>query len=217
MSNRLRVLALDDDARFLENLQRALQSSHDVEIATEPDEALKLLAASPFHAMLIDYDLGSQNGHEFLDRAREQGSCPPAIVISGVVNLEMATGFLKRRTFGFLQKPISLPELERLLDEVQEANDETSAGFFVIDREARRVTYEGKDIVLSPTEFEILIFFVDSPNKQISRMTLTAHLWGSRSSSRESLDTHLINLKKKLPAFARRLKSVYGAGFCYEE
>lgn len=184
-----------------------------------PDEALKILADSSFHAMLIDYDLGFENGHAFLDRAREQGTCPPAIVVSGVVNLDMTIGFLKRRTFGFLQKPVSLPELERLLLEVEQANGETSEVapvFFVIDRETRCVTSEGKDIVLTPTEFDILTFFLDSPNKQITRLTLMAHIWGSRTSNHHVLDKHLENLKKKLPAFAKRLKSVYGAGFCYE-
>lgn len=220
MSDRLRVLAVDDDARFLETLQRALEPSFELEVATNSEEALKSLARSPYHAMLVDYDLGLESGHVFLDRAREQGNCPPVIIVSGVVNLEMTIGFLKRRPFGFLQKPVSLPELKRLLQEIQEttkeANDD-SAVFFVIDRETRCVTYEGKDIVLTPTEFDILTFFLDSPKKPITRLTLTAHLWGSRSANHHTLDTHIESLKQKLPAFAKRLKNVYSAGFCYED
>lgn len=42
------------------------------------------------------------------------------------------------------------------------------------------------------------------------------HLWGTCAVTRHTLDTHLLNLRKKVPPFAEKLVSVYGTGYCYE-
>ena len=129
----------------------------------------------------------------------------------------MTIGFLKRRVFGFLEKPVSLKDLEDLLNEATTKSDQlTAADEFELDLARRQALYGGSSISLTPTEFEIVSLFLKRKGEQISRDELNRHLWGESKVSRNALDTHLVNLKKKLPPFGRKLISVYGAGYCYD-
>ena len=219
-SHLARILALDDDSKFLEHLGFALRESFELITATSVDTALEQLRQERIDAVILDYHLGlGQNGHLLLDRMREMNYQHPVIVVSGVVDLQMTVGFLKRRVFGFLEKPVSLQELQNLLSEAVVAgagNFSAVPPEFEVDQITRQVKLNENVIGLTPTEFEILSFFTKNKRKQVLRDELIQHLWGETRVSKHAFDTHLLNLKKKLPPFATRLVSIYGVGYCYE-
>ena len=217
MPSRPTILALDDDEKFLSSLTFALGKSFNFCTASNVEQAFQLLAENSIDVILLDYALGAHNGHDVLDTLRQSSIHQPVIVISGVINLEMTVGFLKRRVFGFLEKPISLPELESLLEEATSMRRlHKLNSSFQVDPNTRKVKSGNENINLTPTEFEILMFFIKNQGQQITRNEITTHLWGETQVSRHTFDTHLLNLKKKLPAFADKLISVYGTGYCYE-
>lgn len=213
-----RVLALDDDAQFLENLGFALRENFEIISASTAGAAMERLLVDRIDAVILDYHLGLENGHAVLDQMRDAGYRQPVIVVSGVIDLSMTVGFLKRRVFGFLEKPVSLSELNSLLVEAvaRTAHGETSEMGFLVDVNTRQVRWKDTLISLTPTEYEILTFFLNHRKRQVLRDELTQHLWGETKVSKNAFDTHLLNLKKKLPPFADRLVSIYGVGYCYE-
>ncbi|RYZ65107.1 MAG: response regulator transcription factor [Proteobacteria bacterium] len=175
------------------------------------------MAAVPADVVVLDYHLGSEDGHAFLDQLRGRAQKPPVIVVSGKLDVKMASGFLKRQIHDFFEKPITIAELQKSIDRLAApASASTNSLGYEIDPTTRKVSVDGKQIVLTPTEFEILDFFIKNRRAQVTRNAITNHLWGQKSVSRNAFDTHLLNLKKKLPPFANRLTSVYGAGYCYE-
>lgn len=216
MTHKPSILCLDDDPQFQGTLQRTLNGRFLVHSATHFQEAESCLRQSPVDVIVLDYSLGARDGHSVLDDLRRQNWTQPVIVISGVINLDMTVGFLKRRVFGFLEKPFALAELESLLWEATGMKAQPPADDFEIHAPTRKVICQGQQVTLTPTEFEILEFFLKNEGKQISRDDLHEHLWGDSSVSRHTLDTHLLNLKRKLPLFARRLVSVYGTGYFYD-
>ncbi len=217
MPTRPSILALDDDKRFLSSLSFALEKKFNLCTATTVKEAFQVLEDKTIDAILLDYALGSDNGHSVLDSLRQKQLNQPVIVVSGAISLEMTVGFLKRRVFGFLEKPVSLPELEALLDEATRGRKKLKHSNLHIDSNTRKVVCGDEQVTLTPTEFEILMFFIKNKGRQVARNQITAHLWGETQVSRHTFDTHLLNLKKKLPAFADKLISVYGIGYCYED
>ena len=65
-------------------------------------------------------------------------------------------------------------------------------------------------------EFALLKVFLKNQGQHLGREELIQSVWGSRQVSKNALDTHLVNLKRKLPVFANKLVLVYGSGYCYE-
>ncbi|MGD1092089.1 MAG: response regulator transcription factor [Bryobacteraceae bacterium] len=76
MASAIRILLVDDHSLFRESLSRLLQSEPDLRIVgscTSIAEALEILAREPADIVLLDYDLGNEQGSAFLDRAKERG------------------------------------------------------------------------------------------------------------------------------------------------
>ncbi|HRO68122.1 MAG TPA: response regulator transcription factor [Pseudobdellovibrionaceae bacterium] len=220
MESLVRVLALDDDSRFIENLIFALGDGFRFFPANRIADAEAILRREPIDVILLDFNLGRENGHAFIDLLRTLPVDPPIIVVSGVITLEMTLGFLKRRVHGFLEKPVSLPQLkEALTGAARRGPVKTSAtcSGFDVDFALRRVSVHGNDVNLTPTEFEILALFLERRGRTVTRKDLNERLWGNNTVSRHTLDTHLLNLRKKVPPFAEKLVSVYGTGYHYED
>jgi DNA-binding NarL/FixJ family response regulator len=76
MASEIRILLVDDHSLFRESLSRLLQAEPDFRIVGNCGsvaEALEILAHEPADVVLLDYDLGDEQGSTFLERAREQG------------------------------------------------------------------------------------------------------------------------------------------------
>jgi len=74
--DKVRILLLDDHALFREGLSRLLESEPDLKMAAHCatlGEATDILRQKPIDLVLLDYDLGKENGFEFIARAREIG------------------------------------------------------------------------------------------------------------------------------------------------
>ena len=79
-----------------------------------------------------------------------------------------------------------------------------------IDREKFEVVRNGKEIILSRKEFEILYLLCEFPGKVFSRKKIFLAVWGEESESKErTVDVHILNLRKKLgDSIIRTIKGV---------
>ncbi|UXR65340.1 response regulator transcription factor [Bdellovibrio bacteriovorus] len=214
------VLAIDDDPRFLQSMKTALSSRYAVHLAQNSSSAAEVMAQNPPKVILLDFDLGSENGHDLLKSLNTNPSRPPVIVISGKVDLKMAVGFLNLQIFGFLEKPILLADLQTLLD--QAINNGTQSEIikdsdFEMNLATRTVFYQGQEIYLTQTQIDIISLLVSKKGTIITRDELTEKIWGKSHISRNALDTHLLNIKKKLPPIKAGLRVIHGRGYCYED
>ena len=74
--DKIRILLLDDHALFREGLSRLVDSEPDLEMTghcATVDKAIDILRQNPIDLVLLDYDLGKENGFQFMARAREMG------------------------------------------------------------------------------------------------------------------------------------------------
>gem|GEM_PF-4345528 len=77
------------------------------------------------------------------------------------------------------------------------------------------VVYADKEIQLTGTEFRILHAFVCADGKRISREEIVRLVWGSANMSPNLFDTHLMNLRKKIPELNTHLRAVRGKGYIF--
>ncbi len=114
MSNRRRVLVVDDEENVAVTLQAVLErAGYDVEKALSFSEAQDLIRQQRFDAALVDLRLGDNDGGLSIlrDLAEQQPDCM-AIMLTGFASLESAIGALRQGAYDYLIKPCDLEELK---------------------------------------------------------------------------------------------------------
>jgi two-component system phosphate regulon response regulator PhoB len=68
-------------------------------------------------------------------------------------------------------------------------------------------------VVLTPTEFELLRYFLERTGRVIPRKQLLGELWAETVVTRRTIETHIANLRRKLRGFDHAFETIYGAGY----
>ncbi len=112
-----RLLFVDDEVQNLEALRRGLYDRYDIALATSGPEALALLAAEPFDAIVTDYRMPGMNGAELLARAIDLRPEAARIVLSAYVDGDSLREAINRgRVHRVLDKPVDLDTLASVID-----------------------------------------------------------------------------------------------------
>jgi DNA-binding response OmpR family regulator len=128
----------------------------------------------------------------------------------------------------YLTKPFSARELtarvHALLRRVDRTPDRSAPrtdepmllGDVSLDLAARRVEYDGKEVHLTPTEFDLLAFLAKRPARVFTREQLLVEVWGYRDGSgARTVDSHVRALRRKL--HPNVLRTVHGVGYAAGE
>lgn len=225
-----RVLIVEDDAHIAELLRLHLgDEGYRVEHAATGDEGLRLLEQEgPWDALVLDVMLPGVDGLQLCQRARAMARYVPIIIISArgsetqrIVGLELGAD-------DYLAKPFSMPELvarvrallRRADAMAQSARIDAGAlevGGLALDPVARTAAIEGRELELTPREFDLLLFFARNRDTVYSRMELLDQVWGYAHDGYEhTVNTHINRLRNKIeadPAEPRRILTVWGRGY----
>jgi two-component system phosphate regulon response regulator PhoB len=93
------------------------------------------------------------------------------------------------------------------------APDSVTIGSVFVDRGARRVMVDGVRVALTRREFDLLMRFIDSRGRLLTRSAIVRQTWPDGDRSERVVDTALKRLRRKLPAFSTRLRTVRGVGY----
>lgn len=120
---RLRVLAIDDERRFLESLRLALEDAHHVETSSDALAALERLRADPHHfdIVLCDLSMPALDGATFYERMQELNIADRFVLMTGGAFAPRAAAFVQSAVCRSIGKPFLLEKLLALLDEVSAA------------------------------------------------------------------------------------------------
>lgn len=118
----LSILALDDDADFLQYIQTVLESEgHDVRAVATPEAFYQAAAESLPDVVLLDIKMGRHNGEAVLAEIRRRWPRLCVIVVTGYPSLDSMRQTFKQDVFDYLAKPFSLAELRRVLAQASES------------------------------------------------------------------------------------------------
>jgi len=209
-----RVLIVDDDSEFAEHLAGLMPACYHVKTAYSPKQAMEQLTQYPFDSIVSDFVLGEYDGLEFLKSIRSLTHPPKIIFITAFANKEMAISLLNHGVHGLLEKPFQVSALVQLLEKETEKKVTKT---WSLDPATRVMTTTAGDFELTEVEFKVISFMISNLGKWISREQLVEQIWGTESRSRNVLDTHLTNLKRKVPVLRGTLKVVRGRGYLLEE
>jgi DNA-binding response OmpR family regulator len=211
----MRIILADDDLRFIESLQTALREEHEVQICEDLKSLKSMMTKKPVDLLICDYDFGHENLESFLQVKPPQ---IPILVLTGKATRQNIIDLLNLGVSGLLEKPVGLSDLRSRILKIKghkSQSHERALGVlgFRFEPESRTVFIGGRTETLTPIEFKIVDFFLSHCDKEIRRADLQKYLWPEVNVAKNTLDTHLGNIKKKLPVLHQRLVTVYGGTY----
>lgn len=209
-----KILIVDDDSDFAEHLAGLMPSHYQVKTAYSLKLALDLLNRFPFDSIVSDFMLADYNGFEFLKAIKSLAHPPKVVFITAFANKEMAISLLNLGVQGLLEKPFTIPTLTDLLETKTE---DKLLNTWHLNPSTRVMTTTAGSFELTEVEFKVVSYLMGHLGRWISREELVEQIWGKESRSRNVLDTHLTNLKRKIPSLRDSIKVVRGRGYLLEE
>ena len=195
-----RVLVVDDDPQTLRYVRDALAAAGYAPVVTgDHTELSRIIRAEQPRLVLLDLMLPGADGIELMDKVPELGELP-VVFISGYGRDETIARALENGAADYLVKPFSATELTA---RVRAALRRWAGpvpfvlGELAIDYEQRQVTVRGREVTLTPTEFDLLNLLSRNAGRVTTYDNVLRHVW----SGRETGDINLVrNFVKKLRA-----------------
>jgi two-component system KDP operon response regulator KdpE len=207
MAERSRILVVDDETQIARVLKTALNSQgYEVKTAGDGESGLNLAVDWIPDLIVTDLSMPGITGIELCRSVRERSQVP-IIVLSVKGEEKTKIEALDAGADDYVTKPFSVSELlARVRANLRRAaaTQESPAavveeGDFYINPESRVVRVHGKDVHLTPKEFELLIFMARHPNKVLTHRVLLNAVWGGESVQQpEYLRVFINQLRKKI-------------------
>lgn len=218
-----RVLVLEDEADLAFLLRRNLeQQGYRVTACGTVREAREALRGGPPDVLLLDVNLPDGSGFDLLRGLRAQHVFAPAVFLTARTDeADRLTGFAVGGD-DYVCKPFSLAELVARVGAIVRRSRQAAQGPYVgpgfrIDFDRFRLVRGDAEHALTYLEAEVLRYLTARPNQPVSRNDLLNDVWGlDRFPTTRTVDTHMLNLRKKLeddPARPRHLLTVHGVGY----
>jgi DNA-binding response OmpR family regulator len=220
MKGRPRVLLIDDDTSFLMAMALGLRDTYAVSTVSDAREVDKHLGTAD--VIVCDYRMQFLNGHDVIRRVKDLHLRIPVILVSAYATKQVVLTAAQLRAFNIFEKPVTLEQLSSAIGEAVQSHcgcrqDHSLGDDISTHSPTLTVTTGALSIRLTLTEFKLLEIFLTSPNEPIHRDVLHQKVWGDCITSPNILETHLGNLKKKIPLFGQRFRLVRGRGYIYEK
>jgi two-component system KDP operon response regulator KdpE len=202
-----RILIVDDDPQIRRVMRTTLiAQGYEAADAKSGEEAIEKFRENKYDLILLDMNMGGMDGIQTCREIRSGSDV--AIVMLTVRDAEKdKIAALDAGADDYVTKPFSAPELmarvraalRRLPNGPENGPQVIKAGDFEIDLQTRRVHAHGKEIRLTPKEFELLRYLVSHPNIPVPHMKLLQVVWGPDYGEEvEYLRVFINQLRKKI-------------------
>jgi DNA-binding response OmpR family regulator len=216
------VLIIEDEPGIVDFLRRGLEAEGFV-VQSAPDgaEGERRALSESFDAIVLDLMLPGRSGMEVLASLRTAKPGVPVIVLTARGEVSDRVAGLEAGAVDYLVKPFSLAELiarvrAQLRVAAQSANSTLRAEDIEVDLLSRRVRRDGVNVMLSTTEFELLVYLMRHAGRVVSREQILSSVWGyEHDPATNVVDVYIGYLRRKLrrPGSPAPIATVRSVGY----
>lgn len=219
-----KILIVEDEAPIREMIAfHLMRAGFETVEAEDCRRAREMLADEQPDLALIDWMLPDMSGLELtrmLKRNDEHEDLAVIMLTARADEHDKVSG-LEGGADDYIVKPFSPRELVARIQAVLRRSksstaDQISAGTVNLDPAGHRVTVDGANVQLGPTEYRLLKFFMTHPDRVYSRTQLLDRVWGANVYVEErTVDVHVRRLRKALSGHGadQYIQTVRGAGY----
>lgn len=199
------VLIIEDDENLGKSLKKIMEDEGMVaHLATTLKDAREL-ASDTLDVIVLDWMLPDGQGIDFLRELRAKNKTVPVIMLTARTDLIDKVLGLETGASDYMTKPFESRELVarvrvqlREKNTVKEKEEKIVAGKIVINSLEKEVLYDGKRIVFTKMEYELIKILTENPRQTFSREKLLDKVWGYENfPTTRTVDTHVLQIRQK--------------------
>ncbi len=216
-----KLLVVDDDPENREMLAEIFSDEYDIVEARSGREALELAVDHKPHLVLLDILMPGMDGFQTCLRLRKNKETQniPIIFLTSKTEPESETFGLELGADDFVMKPFNKDVLRARVKRRLSAGagiapgEETALGDTIVQWDRQEVLRGSERIPLTTKEIGMLRLFVENPGRVLTRESILDRVWSERYITDRTIDSHIKELRKKIPPLVKMLKTVYGSGY----
>ena len=215
----IKILIVEDEEPISDLIRMNLvKAGYSCVCAFDGNEAADIISQERFDLILLDIMLPGMDGYELLAYIKTMEI--PVIFLTAMGELNQRVQGLRAGADDYITKPFEIVEMlarvETVLRRYHKTEDVLQVENVTIDIPSRVVLQDGKQILLTMKEFELLLLFVRNKNIALYRETIYENVWESNYlGDSRTVDLHVQRLRKKL-GWEDKIKSVYKVGYRLE-
>lgn len=217
------ILIVEDELRIRFLLRDYLmKEDFNVFEASNGEEGLYMFSTQKIDLVLLDIMMPIMDGLTMLEKLRAVSTVPVILLTAKGEEEDKLQGY----DYGaddYMTKPFSpkvvIAKVKALLKRTREAVDSSSQDFngLTINKLSHEVKIDGKEIILSPKEYELLIYLITNEGIALSRDTILDNVWGiDYYGDIRTVDTNVKRLREKLLDKSNYIITVRGSGYKFE-
>lgn len=224
------ILVVDDDKEIVKAIEIYLgRENYKIFKAYNGIEAISIIKQEDIHLIILDIMMPQKNGMEVLEEIRKDKKVPVIMLSAKSEDIDKIDG-LNKGADDYVTKPFNPIELiarvnalirrYTKLGAIEENAKIIKSGELLINDELKKVLVDGKEVKLTPTEYNILKFLLQNKGKVYSIEEIYQNVWSEESYAAENIiAVHIRHIREKIeinPKEPRYLKVIWGVGYKIE-
>jgi two-component system alkaline phosphatase synthesis response regulator PhoP len=216
-----KLLVVDDEPDIREALESVFSSDYEVHFAGDGMEALDQVREIEPDLVLLDIMMPRMDGFQTCLRLRQNEATRhiPIIFLTTKTEPQTESFGLDLGADDFIVKPFNVEVLKARVRRRMNGGhhdtpgEVTKLGDYTVYWDRQEATWEDEHIILTTKEINLLRMFVQNPHRVLSRESILERVWADTFITDRTIDSHVKELRKKIPPLVKLLKTVYGAGY----
>ena len=227
-----RILIIEDDLAIAELERDYLEiNSFNVQIRQNGAKGLELAMTEDFDLIVLDLMLPEMDGFEICKKIREKKETPILMISARKDDIDKIRG-LGLGADDYLTKPFSPSEMvARVKAHISRFEKLSGTGKLhkqaelairglVINLDARRVTLNGEEILLTTKEYDLLLFLAQNPNHVFTKEALLERVWGMEYfGDSATITVHVGKIRDKIERDKNNeqfIETIWGVGYRFK-
>lgn len=215
----MHILIVEDDENIAKMIETCLDiAAYETTVCSDGNEALSTICANNFDLILLDVMLPGMDGFEIMEHIQSREI--PVIFLSALENVCDKVKGLRLGGEDYIVKPFEpmelLTRIEVVLRRVNKGQHILTFEDITVDLDKHIARKNGREVKLTPKEFDTLVFFIQNADIALTRERLLASIWGyTYEGESRTVDVHVQQVRKKM-GLQGALKSIPKLGYRLE-